>query len=1656
MSPPTENVPRTPDRRSSTQALFTAFRSLTTGRLKSPTPPPPSTSSATADPARTPSLASTCPGSVASPQSADGTLPRTGQISTGPRAAKPVTGGPPELHGLIARLDRSHSFSERAPAVDKICQVLAEYPVQNILGLWSVASDLLLPEQIDEVADAGYKLLKSCASLSDLSTIERNVFFDAASLRKSDSSFHKRLDIVAELTRGGRDIEACESSIVPFLLTSLDTCFQASRDASNVNRKTHSKRSIDKPLQETENLALMFQYVTDICKFNAKIFTDDDLDLLLRRAVFICQNTTQESDIKNCIKLFDTIITFVHVPKQSLRPCLEVLCAIHKQMFSLQQQTWNTLSNLFKSHVGQAAISCLLHALLDTPEQESLHESSRKSKQHNLYRGTIQVLQLLLFEDGRNELPKVPMSLLFPALKASIKEPHHTQEEIVISLIDTVLAQDSMRDLLLAETDLSDLLDIIRICAERDDNRLRAKGTKTADSSNAVKTETGEKSQSAFETNSSNRRKYAIATSAVSNLRSSGGQDSSTSPISPTSEFDDKGGPHSDVHDLLPLRPQAFHRDRDDGICQVLAKLDGTSDALDFVSREAVMELFLQLAHRVSDSSGEKMIRYFARERYLIPSNGDWLKLCRHLVAGILQDVSRPRTLRILALHTLRETYETVEQLCPTTTTQQCGALLLDNIESEDDIEVLSELVDFAVSVADRAPVANFLDILQVLKRRLDRQRASSTAPSSFWSPQLMLPNEDKHLGTPSNVICTAFVRLFTRSVTHAAQKTRILYENLRAVAENDKYEPDARLTALKLLFRLRADSRHALIVSHSSEGERIAAELCRTEETAVTPEKGNENNPSDQTKAEDNSSWREQRKTSGSSPHSSLNRHTGRTTTSGGRVSKPIPPLWMYPGSKKGLPEEPPSDPSRVVFSHIDASPYPLSDDVLDMEITLWLELLISLLQRPPDWEIYSYVLVHLGPQLSNQALVRSCVVQLRMLRNVLCEQVRNSSFHEPPPHTLVKKADVAVCLFHILTVIISYHEYFEKSEEDDLVKAFLQGITQWDRTSRWCIHALSVCCFEIPLSVSKSLDSIVQKMSQIITKPATAIHILEFLTSIARLPELYKNFREDEFKLVFGVCFRYLQHIRDLRDRASNNISSQSGPRTLWHSGPSRDFTASPPNTAKPKSVEDDLPGYLYSLAYHVITFWFMALKMEDRAKQIPWITRNLYYTDSTGRQVMEEQGQVIMDIMNMVAYTDRDQTVRNEDFAKLGDGEIWKKTWIVGNRFVTIETAARTGVSLITTRRPCGTRYLTIQPLLTSPPRHQVPITVGLASEAYYSDSYVGILPDDIFQTFYSTFDLVNPSIPLPDDDMTRRAIASFDRIATVDSYKVGVIYIGEGQTDEREIFMNDIGSPAFTAFVADLGTLCRLKDAKFNTGGLDTREDMDGEFTYCWRDRCIELVFHIPTMMPTNRDDEMTYPNKKRHIGNDFVNIIYNDSGLPYNFDTFPSAFNYVHIVISPESRASFVDRRLDADPDGRNRYYKVQAISRPGFPDISPAVETKILQGKYLAAYCRLIAINACVFSNVWFIRGGGESTSSWRNRLREIKRLRDRYGGGVGGDQVHTVASPVVASPASSQILSSPPSRDQNGVSPFQRISIATHITDGTSRSSISSSSHDP
>lgn len=346
--------------------------------------------------------------------------------------------------------------------------------------------------------------------------------------------------------------------------------------------------------------------------------------------------------------------------------------------------------------------------------------------------------------------------------------------------------------------------------------------------------------------------------------------------------------------------------------------------------------------------------------------------------------------------------------------------------------------------------------------------------------------------------------------------------------------------------------------------------------------------------------------------------------------------------------------------------------------------------------------------------------------------------------------------------------------------------------------------------------------------------------------------------------------------------------------------------------------------------------------------------------------------------------------------------------------------------------------MRPLLAKPPRHQVYLSADLHTDHIHSSAYANVLPDDILQENYASFAIsslpfaaVDAPIALPDDDAVKRAISTFDRNMTVDSHKVGIIFVGDGQTAEDKILANIMGSADYTSFITSLGTLMPLKGATFNTQGLDREFDSDGQFTIAWRDRISELVFHITTMMPTDLERDPMSTNKKRHIGNDFVNIVWNNSGLPFGFGTFPSAFNYVYIVITPTVRASFVDTRTSfADDDNSivdfrsdtksvlssaptapdqvasanipalerrqtafsHRYYHVQVLSAPDFPSISPASEGKVISGKALPHFVRLLALNASVFSLVWANRDVGETVSSWRNRLREIKRLREKYG----------------------------------------------------------------
>ena len=82
-----------------------------------------------------------------------------------------------------------------------------------------------------------------------------------------------------------------------------------------------------------------------------------------------------------------------------------------------------------------------------------------------------------------------------------------------------------------------------------------------------------------------------------------------------------------------------------------------------------------------------------------------------------------------------------------------------------------------------------------------------------------------------------------------------------------------------------------------------------------------------------------------------------------------------------------------------------------------------------------------------------------------MLCEQIQKSSFADPPFASGLRKADIAICLLHSLTMILSYHREFQKQDEDEIVRTFVFAMGAYERSARTCIHALSICCHELPL---------------------------------------------------------------------------------------------------------------------------------------------------------------------------------------------------------------------------------------------------------------------------------------------------------------------------------------------------------------------------------------------------------------------------------------------------------------------------------------------------------------------------------------------------------------------------------------------------------------
>ncbi|XP_052788627.1 GTPase-activating Rap/Ran-GAP domain-like protein 3 [Mya arenaria] len=134
----------------------------------------------------------------------------------------------------------------------------------------------------------------------------------------------------------------------------------------------------------------------------------------------------------------------------------------------------------------------------------------------------------------------------------------------------------------------------------------------------------------------------------------------------------------------------------------------------------------------------------------------------------------------------------------------------------------------------------------------------------------------------------------------------------------------------------------------------------------------------------------------------------------------------------------------------------------------------------------------------------------------------------------------------------------------------------------------------------------------------------------------------------------------------------------------------------------------------------------------------------------------------------------------------------------------------------------------------------------------------------------------------------------------NFKFGVIYAKEGQSSDDEFLSNERGSEHFERFLKLLGDRVRLKGWDKFKAGLDVKSNTTGKESIYTVYEGHEIMFHVSTMLPYSSENKQQV-ERKRHIGNDIVNIIFWD-GDPTTIPSFKpgmmkTRFTHIFAVVT---------------------------------------------------------------------------------------------------------------------------------------------------------------
>ncbi|KAF9129617.1 Tuberous sclerosis 2-like protein [Mortierella sp. 14UC] len=1810
----------------------------------------------------------------------------------------------------------ANSLQSRLRTLEELNGIILNYPFHHISELWIAVEDLLEAGVPHNARKAAWSFMIACirGQFEDLGML-RAVFYQVINNHEIWEDFDDKLHALKELTNDGRDVYGFEKNIVRLLAHWIASSFEQAKVAQHMSQQRLGMQKSTTSLaslSSTPQLILLqkpiphfdttMALLINVVKFNFVFFDELEIASLLDLLHTICINAPE--DTVHTIGFLDVIVRYGYVPSEGLSTFLKILC--HTTLSdTYQERAWMITLNLMKSHSAHSAIRLLCLNL------RSKGEAVSSAAHMRVIQGSIRLLQRSVWGSTPIDTLSISFSTILWSLKSAVDfKSKDVNQDIVVSL-GTLLEKhaEDLRDL-----EYEIIMDVLERLKE-----------------------------------SVNERPVGEHPSTNLFVFGLGGHATSTGhQPHPNNAFRDAYG------GLLYQFIELYNRKKIPGIAARL------------------MTLLASLQDHLPEDTMLLLLDYYYTEHQFYPYTLNWLERLHHLVqVSVIQD-KRPKV-RSRALQIALDVYDASLDFFDDAIVTAVFLDVFARMGTEADPILASQVTELLIRATRTASDDLFPRLLDRIVQNIRCSCHVPKQPTSTSSTQTSLAsrlgmtsssstnNHQNHQTTGATIACQSLpsaigiIDLFQHALydPNGASRVDTFFSLLVGLAINQDVHKASRLVLLDFLLCLRVDLDHRIFCSTPStiESMTAATEQLLSEDTRQDRGdrpgllSGHVRNSGLGASAQAASAARQQ-----TGPSSAHPTHNWKQLMQG-RTMQASPYVISYLEIASTTSDNPNSE----------TLPAPLVGCAkVILNIPLYMTGVLSILEQERNFEVYSFVIHRLPSQLFNKHLFCNSSEQITKLHSVLVDMTLRDKFPESLRNLPLsaKRHNIHILAYKVLVILLCYNSKFSTNELHDLVHAFVVGLQRQATCAKICIHALAVCCYELPQSMTKHLPGTVLKLSQIMSTATISVHILEFLSTVARLPMLYSNFVENDYKRVFGIALKYIQYTHSVAGNTTPALAPSTPSSTI-----SSPISPAVATQGQSSAATRALPQYVLIMAYQVIDVWFMLQRLAERRKYVPYIVRNLLMANEPGKRV-DEQTETCMDMLARYSYANCEPKPKPSLIQQIligptsKTGKVVTKTWLQGNAFITVRTAHNVGWAEITVRRASGTVSFLLKiennmfmsgmdeleltslpgllqlqedalaidaaaqrprnpsvgdtlidnehapassagsdsgreeaqhlatvsglsqrlsearpswlsprstpqhtplhtPLHTprhtphhtprasplpsgdntpsssppsrsflnaasklafegghqrvqtaptehvavfsSPPLHplqasdapahsqddgsgdidvkdrdipslskgsthisgnfssatsssattsavmgnlgrsksasdhggpsqktgvkhaelsrgaqgsaleqtksllshsvgkreDVRRSISLASSRnnsittvmgraqryalahddhrppvlnegtarYYDregnsegarsfskakvETFVD--PSFLFMQLTSYPDVMARDVPilLAEDDATNRALGVLDRTPVVDFHKIGVVYVGKGQSKEGEILGNTHGSSEYTKFLTGLGSLVRLKNAKIYAGGLDLEMDLDGEYAYSHQDEITQMIFHVATMMP-NYPHDVNFDGKKRHIGNDWVTIVFNDSGADYDFGTISGQFNFMTLVVTPVSMASVTfteaasrvgqqqqqqqQQRLASDlaevaaTEGRegdeavmapsvtaataaastmgvssgpskvqpfkNVWFQVVMLRRPDMPEIGPLATSKIISATELPRFTRQMALHANIYAQVYYqhLQNSVEYVSNWQERLRQIKRVKDR------------------------------------------------------------------